>query len=161
MNKIIVDGYNVIHRIPELRHFLDVSLERAREELLRLLKSYLLNKKLKITVVFDGQHPMGREQELSTPKLRVVFSNHPFKADPYIKRLVAKEKNKKALAMVSDDSDLVQFAGAFQVKVMSTSAFYELLSKRAKTNDIHNKFDHELSEEELSEWLEIFGEKNS
>ena len=159
MNKIIIDGYNMIHLVPELRQFLDESLERARDELIRKLKSYLLNKKIFIAVVFDGNHPAGVPVNERNRNLEIKFSSYPFKADPLIKKLIQKEKNKGALTIVTHDSDLVTFANAEHAIAISPEEFWERLNKRQQQNGIFDKFDRELSDDELAEWKEIFGVK--
>ncbi len=159
MNKIIIDGYNMVHLVPELRQFLDESLERARDELIRKLKLYLLNKKIVIAVVFDGNHPAGGQPVERNRNLEIKFSNYPFKADPLIKKLIQKEKHKGALTIVTNDSDIAAFAKAEHAAVISPEEFWLRLTKRQQQNGIFDKFDRELSDEELAEWKEIFGVK--
>ncbi len=160
MNKIIIDGYNMIHRVPELCQFLSESLERSREELIRQLKSYLLTKKVEATLIFDGNHPpIGIDPIRQSRSLKIIFSRYPFKADPLIKELIKKEQHQKSLIIVTDDSDIIQFAKTHQTKVLSTVEFYNRMMKRFQNHDIYHKFDKDLSEEELAEWLRIFGEK--
>jgi predicted RNA-binding protein with PIN domain len=159
MNKIIIDGYNMIHLVPELRGFLDESLERARTELIAKLKSYLLNKKIFITVVFDGNHSAGIAPAERLRYLEIRFSKYPFKADPLIKRLIQKEKAKRAMTIVTHDSDIAAFASAEHAAVISPAEFWERLTKRQQQNGIFDKFDRELSDDELAEWKKIFGVK--
>lgn len=160
MNKIIIDGYNMIHLVPDLRRFLDESLERAREELILHLRSYLMRSKVEITLVFDGAYAvLDSHDQQPTPRLTVLFSRHPFKADPLIKLLIAKEQNKKNIILVTKDNDIIHFARSNHVQVLSPAAFYDRIEKRFKRKELHNKFDKDLTAEELAEWLEIFGEK--
>jgi hypothetical protein len=127
---------------------------------MRLLESYLLNKKVEITLVFDGNHPPFPLDGQPGRSLRVIFSNYPFKADPVIKRLIEKERKKRSLSIVSDDADIIKFAKTQEVGVLSTGVFYSRLVKRfEQENDFYKKFDRELSEEELAEWKKIFGVK--
>jgi len=159
MTKIMIDGYNMIHRVPNFARFLEVSLERAREELLRKLKSYALAKSVLLIVVFDGSMVVSQGRPVNPGNLKVIFSRPPFKADPKIKDLIMKEKNKKNLTLVSDDADLVQFAKSHEAKVLTTGAFADILGKRFRSKEISNEYDQqELSEKELNEWLDIFGE---
>ncbi len=159
MNKIIIDGYNMIHLVPDLRQFLDDSLERARDELIRKLKSYLLNKKVYIAVVFDGNHPVGGQSFERNQNLEIKFSNYPFKADPLIKKLIQKEQQKGALTIVTHDSEIAAFAAAEHAAVLSPAEFWGRLTKRQPENGIFDKFDRELSDDELAEWKNIFGVK--
>lgn len=160
MNKIIIDGYNMIHRVPDLCKFLDESLEKARNELILQLKSYLMRSKVEITLVFDGNQPVfGSDASNSHKYLRIIFSKYPFKADPLIKDLIKREQKKKSLILVSDDADIIQHAKSHGSKVLSPVAFYQRIEGRFHGKELNNKFDQEMTEEELSKWLEIFGIK--
>lgn len=160
MNKIIIDGYNMIHRVPELRQYLNESLEKARDELILLLKSYLVRSEAVITLVFDGNLPPFDFGASSPHKyLTIKFSKFPLKADSLIKDLIKKEENKKSLTVVSEDSDIIQYAKSQRVKVLTPVAFYQRIEKRFAGKELNNKFDVEMTEEELSQWLEIFGVK--
>lgn len=160
MNKIIIDGYNMIHGVPELRRWLNESLERSRQALIRILKSYLLNKKVEIALVFDGDgSAVGAEALEPARLLKIIFSRYPQKADPLVKKLIKKDERNKSLTIVTDDSDLILFAKAHQAEVLSTQAFYQRVAKRPQNNDFYHKFDREISEQELQDWLRIFGAK--
>ncbi|HEX9654134.1 MAG TPA: NYN domain-containing protein [bacterium] len=159
MTKIIIDGYNMIHLVAELRQFLNESLERARDELIAKLKSYLLNKKVLVTVVFDGAHPTGVAPTERNRHLEIRFSNYPFKADPLIKKLIQKEENKGALTIVTRDSEIIAFAKAEHATTIAPEEFWVRLTKRQQQNGIFDKFDRELSADELAEWKDIFGLK--
>ncbi len=136
------------------------SLERSRQELIRLLKAYLLNKKVEITVVFDGKYPaLGADGFGSHHSLRVVFSNQPFKADPLIKNLIEREEHPKGLFVVTDDSDIIESAKSYQVGTLSPVSFHSRLVKRRQDEDVYNKFGPNLTDKEVDDWLQIFGEK--
>lgn len=160
MNKIIIDGYNLIHAVPDLAAEMAASLEQAREQLLRLLKSYCLSKRVQITVVFDGTlPPLGIDPPQPGKNLKVVFSRAPFKADPLIKKMVRDESKKKSLTVVSNDSDIRKYALGQLAKVLSTDEFYARLTKRSAKLRVEQKFDGEMSESELAEWKRLFGEE--
>lgn len=150
----------MIHRVPTLCRFLDVSLERAREELILHLKSYLIHHKVHVILVFDGAHPsIGLESRNPNSSFKVLFSKFPFKADPVIKDLITKEEKKRSLTIVTDDADIIRYAQAQNAKFLSPVNFYARLEKRSVRKELNNKYDQDLSEEELSEWLQIFGVK--
>lgn len=157
MNKIIVDGYNMIHRVASLRKFLDDSLEAAREQLIRYLRSYLMRSKVHITLVFDGNHAPVDSEYAESRSLTVLFSQYPFKADPVIKDLIRREEHKSSLTLVSDDSDIVRFARDHGCQVLSPEGLYRRIEKRFSRKELNNKFDQDLTEEEIAEWLQIFG----
>ncbi|HDQ44170.1 MAG TPA: NYN domain-containing protein, partial [bacterium] len=51
---ILIDGYNLMHRIPEIRSGMKNDLEGARERLILRLSSYAALHRARLTVVFDG-----------------------------------------------------------------------------------------------------------
>jgi len=57
MTTLILDGYNVIHAVPELARHLDRSLQSAREALVRLCQAYRARRGDigRLYVVFDGR----------------------------------------------------------------------------------------------------------
>jgi predicted RNA-binding protein with PIN domain len=159
MNKIIIDGYNVIHRVPELRQFLETSLEDARDALLQRLKSYLLNKEIEIIVVFDGSEaPPGLPPIEHHRRLKVIFSRRPFKADPVIISLISGTPKAQSLIIISDDGEIKHAAKSAGAAAISTNDFYSRLTKRFMSEESTSVPGRELTSEELQEWLKIFGE---
>lgn len=86
--RIVVDGYNLIRRSPELSILDRQDLELGREGLLKLLTPYQRLKGHRITVVFDGREggPPLRHQEMRGG-LTVIFSRRGESADEVIKQL--------------------------------------------------------------------------
>ncbi|RMF59569.1 MAG: hypothetical protein D6743_16115 [Calditrichaeota bacterium] len=159
MNTIIVDGYNMLLRVPDLSRFLDVSLERGRDELLARIKNYLIRRKVSVIVVFDGGETHLPPAGNNFKRLTVLFSAYPKKADPLIKDLIRRADNKKGVILVSDDGELRRFAADNGSGLLTTAEFHALLARPMQSQEIYNKFDRELTQEELDEWLRLFGEK--
>ena len=72
MNRLILDGYNVIHELPELKKNLLLSLEDARAALVNFMQIWVNNHayKGKINIIFDGTDEFGSDNQSS-------FSNKP------------------------------------------------------------------------------------
>lgn len=157
MNKIIIDGYNVIFRTPELRKLAKQNLEEARDEFIRLVKNYVSVKQVFVTIIFDGtEPPLGVDDERYGKRLLVTFSRNPFKADPLIKENIRKSSNPKAITLVTDDLDIVRFAKNKHTRVMTTTEFFQLLHKRHQDIAQDYSKEPELTEDELAEWLRLF-----
>lgn len=152
---IIIDGYNLIHKIPHLKSLLRVSLEQTREQLFNLLSSYVVRKKIEIVLVFDGSIHRSSLSPWSNPKVRVIFSKAPQKADQLIKSIVEQTKNKRLLTVVSSDREVRRFGRVCGCEIQSSDEFYRALKRRAKPKE-EDKKDQTLSEEEVKEWLKIF-----
>lgn len=157
----IIDGYNVIYRLEKFRHALSAGLEPARNELISLVRSYHAGKKINATIVFDGDE-VGFIDQSTQPLhwLRVIYSKYPAKADPIIKQLIQKSSNKKDVVLVSADNDLAQCARQEHAQVLSPDEFYQRASKHASQDQVEQKFDSDVSEEEAREWLKLFREEN-
>jgi predicted RNA-binding protein with PIN domain len=157
----IIDGYNVIYSLEKFRNALSSGLEQARNDLVWLIRSYRSGKKVKVTVVFDGDE-VGYIARSHQPVqwLQIIYSKFPEKADPVIKRLIQKAQNKKAVVLVSADNALVQFGRQMKTQVLSPEQFYQRTTKHPNQDQVEQKFNSEVSEEEVSEWLKLFKEGN-
>jgi len=61
MERVIVDGYNVIHAWPPLKRLMDgASLEAARDRLIERLSVFGMVVGADVTVVFDAHHSTAR-----------------------------------------------------------------------------------------------------
>ena len=89
MQRLIVDGYNVIHAWPSLKRLLSTaSLEAAREQLIRRLSVLGMISGEELTVVFDAHHSkaMSSSEEM-VDGVRVIFTRKGHSADHSIERL--------------------------------------------------------------------------
>jgi predicted RNA-binding protein with PIN domain len=88
MERVIVDGYNVIHAWVPLKRLLDVSLEAARDKLVDRLAVYGMVSGSEVTVVFDAHHSAARKNsEELVEGVRVVFTRKGHSADHVIERI--------------------------------------------------------------------------
>jgi predicted RNA-binding protein with PIN domain len=155
----IIDGYNLIHKIPKFKNAIEQSLEHSRNILISFIKAYQSSKNNNITLVFDGDKVGYNEaQGQSTKRLKIIYSDSPEKADPLIKRLILKAKNKKSLTLISADNDLINFCKTQGASVLSPEMFFYQANKHPKQDPINQKYNQQISLNELDEWLKIFGE---
>ncbi|CUS90368.1 YacP-like NYN domain-containing protein, partial [Candidatus Kryptonium thompsonii] len=82
----IIDGYNLIHKSTKLREIFLENPQLARETLVSILSDFFSTLKDKCILVFDGN--LNIPSSLSTPKVRVIFSTPPNKADDEIKKII-------------------------------------------------------------------------
>lgn len=103
---LLVDGYNVINRIPELQAGLDGGLQNARNQLaLRVSGWSREHPGVECVIVFDGDFEVsgGRGQRLAG--IRCVFSFTRHGGDDELIRLVRDHKGRKSdITVVSDDN---------------------------------------------------------
>ena len=88
MERVVVDGYNVIHAWPPLKRLLDVSLEAARDKLVERLAVYGMVNGSEVTVVFDAPRSTSRtNSEDLVDGVRVIFTRKGHSADQVIERI--------------------------------------------------------------------------
>jgi predicted RNA-binding protein with PIN domain len=88
MERVVVDGYNVIHAWPQLKRLLDVSLEAARDRLVDRLSVFGMVAGADVTVVFDAHHSTARtNSEQLVEGVRVLFTRKGHSADHAIERI--------------------------------------------------------------------------
>lgn len=162
MPKIIVDGYNVIHASQELAALLTRDLEEARQALLRRLTPYVTTHKVELVVVFDGAglHPSGINTPLP-PRLQVLFSQPPHSADAVIEKLLAADAHPRSVTLVTSDKRLLAVARERGAAVLSPHRLLQVVKTKENNDFVDNKFNGEMNEVELKEWLALFGEGNN
>lgn len=88
MDRLVVDGYNVIHAWPSLKRLMGVSLEDARDKLVERLSVYGLVTGADVTVVFDAHHSSSMANaEERVEGVRVLFTRKGHSADHAIERI--------------------------------------------------------------------------
>src|SRR5437762_14290110 len=89
MERLIVDGYNIIFAWPELSAVKDVKLEDARDLLIAILADYAAMTRQKVTVVFDSHRRADAEASTQTINgAQVVYSGRKTSADHAIETLL-------------------------------------------------------------------------
>ena len=125
----IVDGYNVIHKTPELRNLLDDSLLSAREGLVRQCAEWCRRRGdiAKFYVVFDGDSSVAAGGANPAPGVNVIYSRSRETADERIVELLKEERPDCEYTVVSDDGYVVRQARDARASVMSVQDFCAVL----------------------------------
>lgn len=153
----IIDGYNLIHKIPEFRSVLHESLEHAREKLEQKLIGFLSTNNAKFILVYDGVRMPAQQRQRKVHHLKIIFSKNPQDADSIIKKLISQNSNHKNVYVVSADLDLVNEARAFHANSLSPVDFINRMQVMKKESfEIRQKYNHTMSKKELAEWLKLF-----
>src|ERR1700687_6426578 len=88
MERLIVDGSNIIFAWPELSALKDVNLQDARELLIATLADYAAMTRQKVTVVFDShRRPDADASQQEVSGVQVVYSGRKTSAAHGIERL--------------------------------------------------------------------------
>lgn len=155
--RIIIDGYNLIFKFPDLKELMERDLEGARKGLIYRLAPHAEKNGLNIVIVFDGNEQSSDPWD-SIPHVQVVYSTFPEKADPFIKRIIEQNTGGEDLVVVSSDNEIIEFARLCGKQVIRSETYAEQLSRAVDVADVEKKFDHPMDQEEMEEWMRLFGE---
>jgi predicted RNA-binding protein with PIN domain len=124
MQKIIVDGYNVIHADPELKRAVGGDLQSARRKLVRWLKRYLESKNVRLTVVFDGRGGITDVDVEIPGRLQVLYSAAGQTADALILDILEDSPNPREYVVVTSDmADIGRAARSIGAGVLPSTDF--------------------------------------
>lgn len=102
---LIVDGYNIIFALPELKELSKINIDSAKDALKDMLANYQGYKGCRVMVVFDGYRKKGNLG--STEKyfsLEVVHTKQDETADAYIERTVHDLVSKYKITVATNDN---------------------------------------------------------
>jgi predicted RNA-binding protein with PIN domain len=127
MKVLIVDGYNAIHKIPEIDALSDDSLEAARDAITAMAKEYQrrIGGISEVFVVFDGK---DEYRGFSSDKPGQIFSGTG-QGDKKIIKLAQDKSEKFHVIVASDDNYVGNSSRAAGATVITISEFYSKASK--------------------------------
>jgi predicted RNA-binding protein with PIN domain len=103
--RLLVDGYNVIHAWDELKELAQVSLDLARRRLTDMLASYQGYTKSEVVLVFDAYGVAGGQGSKDTQGgFHVAYTREGETADMYIERLANEIGKNESVRVVTSDS---------------------------------------------------------
>ena len=161
MEKLIIDGYNLMYKDGVLKNLAERNLEQARAALLDSISAYRTSA-MEIVVVFDGQGGSGEAAPSTHAGVRVTFSRPPRTADQVIVEMMSSESRRGSLTVVSSDKkDIGRIARAEGIKWISSETF---LGRLRRSQGKKPKRDDEkppaTSPQEMEYWLRRFGSKS-
>lgn len=166
MTLVLVDGYNLIRRTPELRAVESRSgLEAGRRALDNRLTGYTNGRAgVRVTVVYDGEPGTAAPAVYGGGSFTALFRED---ADSALVSLAleAATRGEQVRAVSSDRTGVVsQLAGSNRIEVLSAEAFWRELGpkiacKGTKTGGGYGTGEKpgHVSKAEVNYWLEAFG----
>jgi predicted RNA-binding protein with PIN domain len=151
---IIIDGYNLMHFYPGYKELINEDMEYAREKFLQEISPLFDSAKHSIVVVFDGRRDFDINAH-SLPKIKVIFSAFPEKADARIKDLIDHSRNKALTTVVSSDREVYQYAKVSRCNALTSDDFFRRFRKK-RTNYENKIKSSTLSANEIEMWKKIF-----
>lgn len=128
--QVFIDGYNLIHQIPELKKALSKSIDSARDKLQQMVEAYCDYNNAKGFIVYDGTQSR-RWEEGDNPIL--IYSKAGESADTVIESLVYKLDDRRKARVVTDDRQVSNMVFGMDAFTMSASSF-AIEAKRAVEN---------------------------
>jgi uncharacterized protein len=159
--QILVDGFNLIYKFPDLEEKMSRGdLRGAMKGLLDILKDYKTVAKKTIRVVFDGKKESGLEIMHEKSAGIDVYYSLDRSADFIIMDFIRHDPKPNLVTVVSSDKEIVSYVDRFKAQVILSENFAELIVKTLepkeeelppeKSEDVH------LSDDELSFWEKMF-----
>jgi len=161
VDKILIDGYNLLYKDGVLKNQAERSLEEAREQLLAAVAAYRTGD-TEIVVVFDGRGGEGRRRASASRGVQVRFSRYPQTADQLILEIIEREKRRRSLTVVtSDRKDIGRIAQAEGVRWISSESFLRRLRRAPRRAVSEGEKPAGPSSEEMDYWLKRFGHEGA
>ncbi len=151
----VIDGNNLFCSLYKISNAGESQKQSVREKLAFTLQRYFKNKKVKVSLHFDG-HP---NLAINAGKIKIIYSyNAP--ADENIKKEIENSNNPKNLFVVSSDLAIIKFAKKCSCNVFTSEEFIELLKKSDNRADEETKRIEQLnSEMSIEEFKKLFERK--
>lgn len=136
LETIIIDAYNLIHKVSELKILLAQNQDVCVDTMVSKLEGHFFDRKIKVIIAFDG-HGKNRSQR----NIDVKFSNTDTgtdygNADTLIKHLIEKARNTKLVKVVSSDREITWFAKECGCRIQSAENFWgDVKDKRIERAD--------------------------
>ncbi len=159
--EIVVDGYNLIHKLyaSPTSATLEVLRQKTEEELLCFQKK----SGCLLTIVYDGKRS-ARESAFGAP-LHIVFTPASQSADlwiiDYVKSLNTRAK---MVTIVSSDEEIRRYTTAFGAKCIKSETFALQLKEVTVSVTMQNDkklSDGALSDREVARWMKLFSQEKS
>jgi predicted RNA-binding protein with PIN domain len=158
-NKIIIDAWNVIWRIPSLSPLIPKKLEQVRSKFNMIIKNHYVRKNVEYKIIYDGQphvYPINQKQD---PK--VSFSRNPEKADELIIKFLKKQSSPKLWTVITSDRYLAHQAKNLGAHILSTEIFItKIIKSDSNWNISPTKSDPQINNEDISYWKDKFDPKD-
>lgn len=160
--QLIVDGFNLIYKFPDLEALMYISqLQAAEKGLIEKLKIYQQITNDKIRVIFDGKKNINDTTESEKSGKIIINYSHDYSADFLIKELVKQDKNPRMLTVITSDKDILFYINRFNAKHITSEDFakkYASVIEAHERKDIPEK--PEQNEAEQHFWEKIFLKKS-
>ena len=124
MEIIVIDAYNLIHKVSELKILLQQSQDICVDTMVSKLHSHYFGRGIKCILVFDGYGKNKHEHNIEVKFSKTDVGPDYGHADALIKHIIEKSKNPKLLKVVSSDRDITFFAKQCGARIQTVESFW-------------------------------------
>ena len=126
---VIIDGYNFLFAIDNLRTAAESDLARARDVLTRLMCDYAAFRKCRVIIAFDAYKRRGGEGSITEiGPVTVVYTRESQTADAYIERTTYEiSENHSVRVVTSDYQEQLVILGNGGLRVSAREFYAEIL----------------------------------
>lgn len=154
-DKIIIDAWNVIWKIPSLSNLIPEKLEQVRSKFNLMINNHYHNRNVSFKIVYDGQPLIYSDNQKQNKN--VTFSKNPEKADDVIVNFLKKQSTPSQWTVITSDHYLAHRAKNTGAKIISSESFIARIEKSGnRKNDNNAKGDPQIKKEDISYWLDKF-----
>jgi predicted RNA-binding protein with PIN domain len=140
LETIIIDAYNLMHKVSELQLLLKQSQDTCVDSVTAKLHGHFFGKGVKVVLVFDGFGKNKHDQNIDVKFSKTNTGPDYGTADALIKHLVEKSRNPKLVKVVSSDRDITFFAKECGAKIQTAEAFWgEVKERRTERNEAYRE----------------------
>ena len=148
IKKYIIDGNNLIGKIPHIWELQKKDKQASRVKLASLLSYYFSSKNVKVSLHFDG----FAGDAIPSGKIKIKYSNNRI-ADDKIKEEIDLSRNPKVLAVISSDNSVYNYARVNSCQRIKSEDFAKQIMQRDKSKT-EEEIAKTISKEEIKK---IFG----
>jgi predicted RNA-binding protein with PIN domain len=153
---IIIDGNNLLHKIPHLEKLFHKDKEAAQSALIEAVKSHQA-KQDNITFIFDGAGKINKPGVIYSKKVT---------ADEVIRNKIENFSDTRQLKVVSSDNDIINLAKVCGCEVRKSEDFWKeltIIKSPTQGKNINQNYIYEdtekperLSKKEIDEFKKYF-----
>jgi predicted RNA-binding protein with PIN domain len=153
MKYYIIDGNNLIGKIPSLQSIHKKDPQGSRERLYNIITEYFRAKKCETIIFFDGYE----KDPLRHSKIKIVYSDNRT-ADDHIRNYITNSNSRSQITLISSDGPLGSFARKCSCKVILSEDFNDALRKSSEVDAEKEKINSLSSSN--AEFIKLFSQKN-
>lgn len=146
--KYIIDGNNLIGKIPQLWKMQKKDKQSSRSGLVFQLERYFHQKKIQVSLHFDG----FQNEVIKGKGIKITYSNNT-SADNKIKDEISLSNNPKLITVISSDLNVQDFARVNSCSIIKSEQFAKEMNKKTKVED-EERLIKEIDNEEMKK---LFG----